>query len=145
MALPADYDSMSPSQQMLWLFNSEREVRGLSDLQLDSTLMSQIALNHSQEMAQYGYFEHSSPINQGQNIGERECVNPALAVALTNCGWENIAARYRNSAEAVFGYMYDDSSSGYGQPPEHPRGAQLGGDRDRAKRARQPVGKLLHR
>ena len=28
MVLPAGYDAMTPQQQMLWLFNSEREARG---------------------------------------------------------------------------------------------------------------------
>ena len=108
LIVPAGYDAMSPQQQMLSLFNSERNARGLPPLGLDSTLMSQIAVNHSQEMAQYGYFAHSSPINQGQNIGARECVNPALSKATTGCGWENIAAGYPNAAEAVYSYMYFD-------------------------------------
>jgi hypothetical protein len=46
MVLPAGYDTMTPQQHMLWLLNSEREARGIPDLQLDPTLMSQIALNH---------------------------------------------------------------------------------------------------
>lgn len=125
MTLPTGFDSMSPQQQTLWLFNSEREVRGLSDLQLDSTLISQIALNHSMEMAQYGYFEHPSPINQVGTFpwepGGRLTVNPALAPA-SGLG-ENIVS-YADFPQAepesvfvpkgVFWYMYDDSGSAWG-------------------------------
>src|SRR5664280_2830916 len=46
LVLPAGYDAMTPQQQMLWMFNNEREARGLPDLQLDTTLMGQIATNH---------------------------------------------------------------------------------------------------
>lgn len=117
MVLPAGYDSMTPQQQMLWLFNSEREARGEPDLQLDSTLMSQVALNHSREMATYGYFDHPSPINQvgvgdpGVNL-PRQLVNPVFA---TNYFFgENLAGTFANPAEAVFAYMYEDSSQDWG-------------------------------
>ena len=63
-SLPGNFDSLSPQQQMLALFNTERTDRGLGLLQLDSTLLSRISLNHSREFAQYGYFDHPSPINQ---------------------------------------------------------------------------------
>jgi uncharacterized protein YkwD len=111
LVLPAGFDGMSAQQQMFSLFNNEREVRGLPDLQLDNSLMSQIALNHSQEMAQYGYFEHESPINQGQNVFARDTLNPALAPA-TGQG-EDISTGF-GLVEAVFTYMYDDSSSQWG-------------------------------
>jgi uncharacterized protein YkwD len=116
LVLPAGYDSMSPQQQMLWLFNNEREVRGLGDLTLDPTLMSQIALNHSLEMNQYGYFDHPSPINQAQvpNTGvnvPQETVNPVFA---NDFFGENIAAGFPNAATAVFEYMYVDSAEGWG-------------------------------
>src|ERR1700693_4247325 len=52
---PAAYDAATPQMQELMLVNAERQDRGLGALQLDTTLLSQIALNHSSEMAQYGY------------------------------------------------------------------------------------------
>src|SRR5579859_860721 len=52
---PAAYDAATPQMQMLLLFNAERQDRGLPAVQLDSTLLSQIDLNHSKEMAQYNY------------------------------------------------------------------------------------------
>src|SRR5664279_2604290 len=117
MVLPAGYDSMSVQQQMLWLFNSEREARGEPDLQLDSTLMSQVALNHGREMATYGYFDHPSPINQ-VGVGDpainvpRQTINPVFA---TNYFFgENLAGTFANPAQAVFAYMYVDSSEGWG-------------------------------
>lgn len=125
MVLPAGYDAMTPQQQMLWLFNSEREARGESDLQLDSTLMSQVALNHAQEMATYGYFDHPSPINQ-DGVGDplvnvaRQLVNPVFA---NNYFFgEDQAMGFATPAEATFAYMYDDSSHGWGH-----RGAILQG------------------
>jgi uncharacterized protein YkwD len=117
MVLPAAYDSMSPQLQMLWLFNSEREARGEPDLQLDRTLMSQVALNHSLEMATYGYFDHPSPINQ-LGVGQpgvdvpRELVNPVFAT--NDTFGENLAGTFASPAEAVFAYMYVDSSQGWG-------------------------------
>jgi uncharacterized protein YkwD len=112
MVLPAAYDTMTQQQQMLWLFNSEREARGLADLQLDPTLMSQIALNHSQEESTYGYFDHPSPINQvgvGNafvNVGP-DVVNPVFANYFFG---ENIAVGITPIAAVVFGYMYDDGT-----------------------------------
>lgn len=117
MVLPAGYDSMSPQLQMLWLFNSEREARGEPDLQLDSTLMSQVALNHSQEMATYGYFDHPSPINQ-LGVGDplvglaRQVINPVFATNYTF--GEDLAGTFANPAQAVFAYMYVDGSHGWG-------------------------------
>ncbi|HLW95657.1 MAG TPA: CAP domain-containing protein [Solirubrobacteraceae bacterium] len=117
MLLPASYDSMTPQQQMLWMFNSEREARGEPDLQLDTTLMSQVALNHSREINTYGYFDHPSPINQ-VGIGDplvnvqRQLVNPVFA---TNYFFgENLANGFATPAEATFAYMYDDSSESWG-------------------------------
>ena len=69
--LPAGFDGLSPQQQMLALFNTERADRGLGALQLDSTLLSHISLNHSRELAQYGYFDHPSPINQPAGVFAR--------------------------------------------------------------------------
>jgi uncharacterized protein YkwD len=114
LVLPAGYDTMTAQQQMLWLFNNEREVRGENDLNLDSTLMSQIALNHSQEMAQYGFTDHPSPINQPLNdpVFGRSLVNPAIANNNTGIG-ENIAWAYP-VAIATFSYLYIDASQGWG-------------------------------
>jgi len=114
LVLPANYDALTPPQQTLWLVNNEREVRGLGDLTLDTTVMSQIALNHSREMAQYNYFEHSSPINQ---VGDasvnlpRNVVNPVFA---NDFFGENIAAGQRQVAAAVFSFMYNDGDQGWG-------------------------------
>jgi len=103
---------MTPQQQMLWLFNAEREVRGLSALKIHSTLLSQIDLNHDEEMAKDRYFAHPSPINEPQGVFERLTVNPRLS-HWTGRG-EIIAAGYGTSAAAVFGWMYEDSASAWG-------------------------------
>jgi len=110
MVFPAGFDAMSAQQQMLWLFNNEREVRGLAPFKLDSTLMSQIALNHSREMATYGYTNHPSPVNQPQSVFARSSLNPALAKGALSedIAWGN------STAESVYGYIYEDASQGWG-------------------------------
>ena len=109
LILPGDFSSMSPQEQMLTLFNSERTVRGLHALKLDKTLLSQIALNHNKEMAEYEYFDHSSPVNLGLAFfGGRLTVNDVLAPPKVTATGENIAAGSRNSAEAVYSFMYYD-------------------------------------
>jgi hypothetical protein len=114
---------MSGQQQMLTLFNLEREARGETALKLDSTLLSQIALNHSQEMLQYGYFAHASPINSAGkeslvNVA-RDTVNPAFSKEFFG---ENVASGFANAAVATFGYMYEDAEQEWGH-----RGAILQG------------------
>jgi uncharacterized protein YkwD len=111
--LPGNYDSLSPQEQMLALFNTERTDRGLGKLKLDSTLLSRIALNHSREFTQYGYFDHPSPINQPSAPADRWTVNPAIAQATFGVG-EDISAGQQTAAEAVYGYMYQDSGSAWG-------------------------------
>ena len=109
LTLPPGYDNMTPQEQMLSLFNSERTVRGLPDLRLDRTLLSQIALNHNREMVEYEYFDHSSPVNLGLAFfGGRLTVNEVLAPPKVTATGENIAAGSRNSAEAVYSFMYFD-------------------------------------
>ncbi len=120
---PAAYDAATPQAQTLMLLNAERQDRGLGALQLDSTLLSQISLNHSKEFAQYNYFDHPSPINQpgGKNDSiSRVTVNPAVQGHNTNCCAENIYAGASNApgggspADAVYNFMYKDSSSNWG-------------------------------
>ncbi|HXW57841.1 MAG TPA: CAP domain-containing protein [Solirubrobacteraceae bacterium] len=125
LVLPAGYDSMTPQQQMLTLFNLEREARGETALKLDPTIMSQVAQSHSQEMATYNYFSHASPINQKglQTFTSgviREMVNPVFSKYFFG---ENLAAGYSTAAQAVWGYMYDDAESNWGH-----RGAILQGE-----------------
>lgn len=62
LVLPAGYDQMTPQQKVLWLVNSEREIRGLPTYKADSTLIQQIAYNHSKEESAYSYTGHYSAI-----------------------------------------------------------------------------------
>jgi uncharacterized protein YkwD len=118
---PTAYDAATPQQQTLLLVNAERQDRGLPPLQLDTTLISQIAFNHSQERAQYHYDAHESPINQpgGKNDPiSRMAVNPAVAGHAT-CYAENIFAWNStpddaNPAHAIYWYMYQDADSQWG-------------------------------
>ena len=124
LVLPAGYDTMTPQLQMLALFNLEREARGESALKLDPTIMSQVALEHSQEEATYNYFSHASPINQkGKETFTsgvvRQMINPVFAGDFFG---ENIASGYTTVAQAVFVYMYQDAEEEWGH-----RGAILQG------------------
>ncbi len=103
----ATWNSDSPAQQMFVLYNAERQDRGINLLNLDSTLMSPIAYNHSREFYQYNYFSHNSPVNGG--IPDRLIENPAIGQ-----NWDTLAeniAQNATAAAAVFEYMYDDGSS----------------------------------
>jgi hypothetical protein len=107
---------MDPQHQMLTLFNLERSERGLPNLQLDSTLMSIIDLNHAKEMAQYNYTEHNGAINQPGGVTtpwSRLNINPAISSAQQGEA-ENIAWGYNTAAAATYGYMYQDSASSWG-------------------------------
>ena len=111
---PAAYDAATPQMQTLMVVNAERQDRGLPALQLDSTLLSQISMNHSKEFVQYNYFAHPSPINQpgGKNgSSDRITVNPAVNGQF--CCAENIAGG-GPAADAIYRFMYVDSSSNWG-------------------------------
>jgi hypothetical protein len=116
MHLPEHFLELSPQEQLLWLLNSEREVRGREALKLDATLMSQISLTHSEEMSIYEYFDHPSPINRPgpHSTEERFDVNPAIA----SWSGENIFASWGGGlgtpAACLFGELYADSGSEWG-------------------------------
>lgn len=112
----AAYTAASSQMQTLILVNAERQDRGLSALQLDDTLLSQIDFNHSLEMAQYNYQNHPSPINQpgGKNDPfTRLTVNPAINGHESALA-ENIAWGWSTAAQAVYTFMYQDASSSWG-------------------------------
>ena len=111
---PAAYDAASPQMQELMLINAERQDRGLPALQLDSTLLSQIDMNHSKEFVQYNYFAHPSPINQPggkTDPSSRITVNPAVNGQF--CCAEDIAGG-GPAADAIYRFMYVDSDSNWG-------------------------------
>ena len=111
---PAAYDAATPQMQQLLLVNAERQDRGLGVLQLDTTLLSQIDLNHSSEMAQYNYQAHSSPINQpGGNNGPfaRLTVNPAINGHNDGLA-ENISWGW-GTARAIYTFLYQDANSNW--------------------------------
>ncbi len=111
---PAAYDAATPQMQELMVVNAERQDRGLGALQLDSTLLSQIDMNHSKEFVQYNYFDHPSPINQpgGKNdSSSRITVNPAVKGQF--CCAEDIAGG-GPAADAIYRFMYVDSDSNWG-------------------------------
>lgn len=113
---PAAYDAATPQMQELMLINAERQDRGLGLLQLDTTLLSQIDLNHSAEMVQYNYFSHPSPINQNLPTGSataRDEENPAIIGHFDLCCAENIVGG-GTPADGIYRFMYEDSDSTWG-------------------------------
>jgi uncharacterized protein YkwD len=111
---PAAYDAATPQMQELMVINAERQDRGLGALQLDTTLLSQIDMNHSKELVQYNYFAHPSPINQpGGKNGPSDRINVNPAVKGQFCCAENIAGG-GPAADAIYRFMYQDSSSNWG-------------------------------
>jgi hypothetical protein len=71
LKLPAGYDQMTPAQKVFWLINNEREIRGDPPFKQDTTLVQQIAYNHSKEEATYSYTGHYSPINASVPAGSQ--------------------------------------------------------------------------
>jgi hypothetical protein len=76
LVLPTGYDQMTPQQKILWLINNEREIRGMPPFKADTTLIQQIAYNHSKEESAYSYTGHYSPINAPDPAGSNE--NPLV-------------------------------------------------------------------
>ena len=146
LVLPAGFDAMTPQQQNLWLFNSEREVRGIAPLKFDGTLMSQIALNHSLEMAKYGYFNHPSPINQvgvgepGVNLPPR-CGQSGVREGILRRGH---SGRFQHRGRGCVRLHVPGRRPGVGPPRgDPPGGLHLAGRRHHPERARQQVWELL--
>lgn len=111
---PTAFDAATPQMQELMVINAERQDRGLGALQLDSTLLSQIDMNHSKEFVQYNYFNHPSPINQPSgktDTSSRITVNSAVKGQF--CCAENIAAG-GSAADNIYRFMYVDSASNWG-------------------------------
>ena len=107
LVLPAGYDALSYQEKVLWLVNSEREIRAMPPLKLDGALLSQIALNHSREMASYGYENHNSPIFP---LAKRQTVDPGLQPP----GFaENISFVFPASL-GVYTWIYNDEASQWG-------------------------------
>ena len=110
LVLPPNYDALTPAQQEVAVLNLEREARGEGDLQLDSTIASQVALNHGLEVAQYGYFDHASPINVpswgSPYVGlPRMTINPVFT---NDTFLEDLEGGARNPAETVYSFLYFD-------------------------------------
>src|SRR5690242_9539138 len=67
-SLPWKVGLQASSQATLCLLNRERTTRGLSAL-TQNALLDQASLEHSQDMVQANYFEHTS--EDGRTVGDR--------------------------------------------------------------------------
>jgi len=108
LTLPSDYWQLAPPQQQFILVNLERASRELSTLRWDATL-AQIATAYSRQMAQLGFFAHTSPISG--NFPTRLDANPQVAGHYQSIA-ENIAGNWAPAAGAVYEYLYNDAAEG---------------------------------
>ncbi len=109
LVLPAGYDAMTPQQQVVWLINNEREIRGLPDLTPDTTLEQQIAYNHSLEEATYNYQGHYSPINFPQSSPNGDPLSREDIAPLTTSWIRGEVIQWGSTAaDAVLFWIYGD-------------------------------------
>jgi streptogramin lyase len=110
---PKAYDAANPQQQVLLLINAERRDRGINEVKLDATLLSQIAYNHADEENRYNLVNvHQSPINPPNGWPpDRIFVNPVISSAGSggNCDGE-IVDTGSSSAAAIYLVMYQDAA-----------------------------------
>ncbi len=106
LTLPSDYWQLTPPQQQFVLVNLERASRGLAALRWDATL-AQIATAYSRQMAQLGFFAHTSPISG--DFQTRLNANPQVAGHYQSIA-ENIAGNWAPAAGAVYEYLYNDAA-----------------------------------
>jgi uncharacterized protein YkwD len=106
LTLPSDYWQLPPAQQQFVLVNLERTSRGLSALHWDDTL-AQIATAYSRQMAQLGFFSHTSPISG--DFQTRLDANPHVAGHYLSIA-ENIAGNHAPAAGAIYEYLYNDAA-----------------------------------
>jgi hypothetical protein len=114
LSIPATYDAATPQQQVLFLINAERRDRGINEVQLDTTLLSQIAYNHAVEENVYNFVNfHQSPINSpnGQPTDgqpdARILVNPGIS-SQGPCVGEIVNTGF-SSAQPIYALMYQDA------------------------------------
>ncbi|WP_235848977.1 MULTISPECIES: CAP domain-containing protein [Bacillaceae] len=86
------------ARQIFDLTNDIRKKHGLTPLEWDDAT-SNVALGHSKDMHQHGYFSHTSP-NYGELTDRLESESIAFRLAA-----ENIAAKYVDAIEAVEGWL----------------------------------------
>jgi uncharacterized protein YkwD len=121
MVLPTQsaWDAKSNSEKVLWLVNSERVARGVLPLQgVDPNVIS-VAQNYANFLLANHAFSHTA---NGQDPWQRLASNPAIGGHSDFLGIsENIFAFVTSGnsialpvERAVYGWMYDDSSSAWG-------------------------------
>ena len=93
----------SEREEVCQIVLQERQERGLAGLELDAEL-SRVAQDYAEEMANKGFFSHTSP--EGEDPGDR-----LRRHGVRNNGWgENIAQGYQQPSSVMRGWM---NSSGH--------------------------------
>lgn len=94
---PPPPPALGPEAQVVALTNAEREQAGCPTLGTDPRL-ALAAQRHSEDMAEQGYFSHTS-------LDGRDFVDRILATGYPNPGAENLARGQDDAAEAVADWM----------------------------------------
>ena len=98
-ALPVTAAAMtSLERQACTLVNAKRTARGLSPLEISSSLSDKARIK-SQDMAQGGYFSHTSP-----TYGSPFTMMRTLGISYESAG-ENIAMGYTTASDVVNAWM----------------------------------------
>jgi len=105
LRLPSNFYSLDAAQEQFVLVNLERTGRGLRPLQMNAVL-STMAQNYSEQLSQFHFFSHTSPISG--TFTQRLNSNPAIAHKYSLAA-ENLAGNPVAGIGPIYEYMYNDA------------------------------------
>lgn len=114
-----EWDVMSDDARALWLLNEERLAREVIQFSHAAEEVSSIASNYANYLGENDVFGHSE---DGKTPWERLNADPMIAACNDgSAGAENLYVSVSNSGfptlsieRAIYGWIYDDSGSGWG-------------------------------
>jgi len=114
----SEWKKMGDAQKMLYIINSERQVRGLKPLKAVSKSVSRISQEYAVELLHHNKFSHRL---NGNNSWMRLQSNPEIAQCMNriefaeNLAWFGSQRGYQKFfiERAVFSWMYDDGEHGW--------------------------------
>jgi uncharacterized protein YkwD len=105
LRLPSNFYSLDAVQEQFVLLNLERTDRGLQPLQMN-VVLSKMAQDYSQQMSQYHFFSHTSPMSG--TFTQRINSNPDIAHNYSLAA-ENLAGNPVADIGPIYEYMYNDA------------------------------------